>query len=263
MILDIFTRIIATIHKLIKSIMLLDDAFAAVIVNAGNFFGLIDDNKAEKSLSNLTDQWDEIWSNTRKAKDELQSYKDKTGGGGKGSILPKSTFDEAESNAKSTMDNISNIFKDGIKDSIKDFKSFGDIAKNTIAKIGDSILNNQIDQIFSAAGGNNVGSLFSNMGSGSGNNMMGSLGSMFGGFFAEGGMYNAGKPIIVGEKGPEMILPKSGGQVVPNNQLGNMGATSVVLNINGVTDANSFRKSQGQITAEAARAIDIARRRNT
>ena len=50
--------------------------------------------------------------------------------------------------------------------------------------------------------------------------------SFFGGggggipFFANGGRTAANQPIIVGERGPELFVPDTGGEVIPNNELG-------------------------------------------
>jgi len=38
--------------------------------------------------------------------------------------------------------------------------------------------------------------------------------------FAQGGNVQGNKPILVGEKGPELFVPPSAGKIVPNNQLG-------------------------------------------
>ena len=51
--------------------------------------------------------------------------------------------------------------------------------------------------------------------------------------FAEGGDVQGGKPIIVGEKGPELYVPRSSGTIVPNNKLGGGGA-SVNVNLGGI-----------------------------
>ena len=67
-------------------------------------------------------------------------------------------------------------------------------------------------------------------------------GPQFGGFAANGGKVMPGKGYIVGERGPELFMPKAIGNIVPNNQLG-MAApsqTQVTYNINAV-DAQSFR----------------------
>jgi lambda family phage tail tape measure protein len=50
---------------------------------------------------------------------------------------------------------------------------------------------------------------------------MGSIGIPLPGF-AEGGSPEVGKPSIVGEKGPELFVPKQAGTVIPNNKLGDV-----------------------------------------
>lgn len=62
--------------------------------------------------------------------------------------------------------------------------------------------------------------------------LLNGIGSLFGGFFADGGFTPGGKPIVVGERGPELFYPgRSGGYIQPNHQLGGGGVT-VVQNIN-------------------------------
>ena len=72
------------------------------------------------------------------------------------------------------------------------------------------------------------------------------MASLFG--FAAGGQVMSDTPIIVGERGPELFVPRSAGAIVPNNALGGManrsneggGQTAVTYNIQAV-DAASFR----------------------
>jgi len=49
--------------------------------------------------------------------------------------------------------------------------------------------------------------------------------------FANGGRPPVGRASLVGEKGPELFVPKSSGTIVPNNKLGGGGSTSVVVNV--------------------------------
>lgn len=80
--------------------------------------------------------------------------------------------------------------------------SFGDFARSVIQDLLKIELKAQATAIFkSVAGG--TGSI---------------LGSIFG--FAEGGNPPVNKPSIVGEKGPELFVPKSAGTIIPNHQLG-------------------------------------------
>jgi hypothetical protein len=56
-----------------------------------------------------------------------------------------------------------------------------------------------------------------------------------------GGPVMKNKPYIVGEDGPELFMPKTGGNIVPNGQLGGMGTQqNVTYNIQAV-DAPSFQ----------------------
>ena len=65
-------------------------------------------------------------------------------------------------------------------------------------------------------------------GSFGGGGIFGFLGNIF---KANGGPVAGGNPYVVGEKGPELFVPKSSGTIVPNNQLGGGGSTSVVVNV--------------------------------
>jgi len=56
---------------------------------------------------------------------------------------------------------------------------------------------------------------------------------------AKGGPVMRNKPYVVGELGPELFVPTTGGSIVPNNQL--MGGSQVTYNINAV-DAPSFQQ---------------------
>ena len=90
---------------------------------------------------------------------------------------------------------------------------FGDFARSIIQDLLKIELKAQATALFkSAAGG--LGGLLSG------------IGSIFG--FADGGSPPVGKPSIVGEKGPELFVPKTAGTVVPNNALG--GGQQVVNN---------------------------------
>jgi len=64
-----------------------------------------------------------------------------------------------------------------------------------------------------------------------------------GGFLADGGSASANTPYMVGERGPELFVPRSSGTVVPNHALSGMGGTSNVTNnyINAI-DTKSFEE---------------------
>lgn len=63
-----------------------------------------------------------------------------------------------------------------------------------------------------------------------------------GGFLAEGGPANANTAYVVGERGPEVFVPRSSGTVIPNNQINNMmgNSTNVTNNYINAIDVKSF-----------------------
>ena len=59
--------------------------------------------------------------------------------------------------------------------------------------------------------------------------------------YADGGAPPVGRPSIVGERGPELFVPRTAGTIIPNHALSNMGSTTNVTNnyINAI-DVKSF-----------------------
>ena len=61
--------------------------------------------------------------------------------------------------------------------------------------------------------------------------------------YADGGDPPVGKPSIVGERGPELFVPRSAGTIVPNHALGGMGGTTNVTTYNiSAIDTKSFEE---------------------
>jgi len=61
----------------------------------------------------------------------------------------------------------------------------------------------------------------------------GGIASLIGGFFADGGSPPVGVPSIVGEKGPELFIPRQAGTIIPNSQIANaMGGGGQTINYN-------------------------------
>jgi lambda family phage tail tape measure protein len=80
--------------------------------------------------------------------------------------------------------------------------------------------------------------------------------------FAAGGSVMANKPVMVGERGPEMFLPSTAGSIIPNNQLkgqNNTNNTNVTYNINAV-DASSFRSLVARDPAFIFNITEVGRR---
>lgn len=98
-----------------------------------------------------------------------------------------------------------------------------------------------------------------------GGNLLSSAGSwlsnLFGGFFADGGTPPVGRVSIVGERGPELFVPKSAGTIIPNHMLGGGGGVSnsvaVSVTINQAGDTQSSTDAQGA-GAQLGNAISAA-----
>lgn len=59
--------------------------------------------------------------------------------------------------------------------------------------------------------------------------------------FANGGEPQVGVPSMVGEKGPELFIPKTAGTIIPNNKLSNIGGvTNITNNYINAIDTKSF-----------------------
>jgi hypothetical protein len=84
------------------------------------------------------------------------------------------------------------------------------------------------------------------------------------GLRANGGPVSRNKPYIVGERGPELMIPRGGGTVVPNEDLGGGGTVNVTLNIStGVSQTvrAEIANMLPQITQATKAAVADARMR--
>lgn len=101
------------------------------------------------------------------------------------------------------------------------------------------------------------------IGTGTGSNPFGALGSLFSLLpkFASGGNVAGGAPIVVGEKGPELFVPKSAGTVVPNSGLARSGGgTSITVQqvFQGPIDASMRAYFQSMMQQTRDDAVRIA-----
>jgi SLT domain-containing protein len=59
--------------------------------------------------------------------------------------------------------------------------------------------------------------------------------------YANGGEPQAHRAALVGERGPELFIPKTAGTIVPNSAIGSLGGTQVINNYNiQAIDVKSF-----------------------
>jgi hypothetical protein len=90
----------------------------------------------------------------------------------------------------------------------------------------------------------------------------GPLQALFGGPRASGGPVSSGMTYLVGEKGPELFQPGRSGRIVSNDDsrrmAGGWGRGDVSVNVYGVTDLNSFNRSERQIARSTKRRLGLA-----
>lgn len=84
-------------------------------------------------------------------------------------------------------------------------------------------------------------------------------GSIFQGNFADGGFITGGQAAIVGERGPELIVPKSSGYVIPNHRLG--GNVTVNVDAREADDPGKLLALIPVIQAQVEEAIGLKSRR--
>lgn len=85
--------------------------------------------------------------------------------------------------------------------------------------------------------------------------------------FADGGDPPVGVPSLVGERGPELFVPKTAGTVIPNHQLADMGkggdTTHLTQNVSFILSQPPTRETQAQIATATFTAGSRMARRNS
>ncbi len=126
---------------------------------------------------------------------------------------------------------IEGSIKNNLRDAITGAKSFGEAMSGVLNRIRDKILDAQIDKLIGgfgeAFGAGSTGGEKKGLG--------GFLGGILGGLFANGGQPPVNKISVVGERGPELFVPRSAGSVVPNQDIG---GSSITNNISISVDAS-------------------------
>ena len=143
-----------------------------------------------------------------------------------------------ESAYKSLSNSINNDIKQGIKGLIQGTSTLGDLLNN----IADKFLEVGLDYLL-------FGSILGSRGK-PGGGLLGAIG-----LFANGGSPPVGKPSIVGEKGPELFVPRSSGTIIPNHKLGGGGSTNISVNVDA---SGSSVQGDEQQSKELGRVISVA-----
>ncbi len=129
-----------------------------------------------------------------------------------------------------------------------------DIWKNLIKRLAAQAIEAQLYKLLFGEG---YGSTTSTMGG-----LVEFLGSLGGGARASGGPVYAGRPYLVGEKGPELMVPRQSGTVLPNGAMvAAAPASGPVFNtyIQGDASASTLRAIRASQAQQAARLLNRQR----
>jgi len=113
--------------------------------------------------------------------------------------------------------------------------AFKDFAASVIRDLIAIQMKAQATSLFSAGlKGLGIGVPSGAIGGGGGFGTGANFGNMdLGGFFADGGNPPVNQVSVVGERGPELFVPRSAGTIIPNNALASMGGGGQTINYNG------------------------------
>jgi len=168
---------------------------------------------AQKANLDTSRTWEQGW------KEAFDSYIENASNA---ATQASDVFSSVTSNMNSAIDNFVDTGK----------LSFSGLARSIIADLAKIELKAAAAKIFSGGGGG-FGGIFSG------------IASLFG--FAEGGNPPINKPSIVGEKGPELFIPKTQGTIIPNGATPATGGNNTYIT-NNVTAMDA--KSVAQLFAE-------------
>ena len=147
---------------------------------------------------------------------------------------------DSATNAANQMKTLTDAITHGFENTLSQFMQTGNLSFKSLA---DSWKKTIDDMVAKALTAKLTQSLFGNFlqgGTSTGGSMLGSFATMlFGGGRATGGPTQANTAYLVGENGPEIMVPGAG-SVIPNSALQAAGASSQTIHIHA-TDADSFK----------------------
>ena len=152
-------------------------------------------------------------------------------------------LNESTKDMKSNFEKIGESIASGVSDNltaaIMQTKTLGDAAKSILNDLSSTLIRLGVNTLLGGLTGGSSG-------------IFGSLPMLK---FANGGNPPVGKPSIVGEKGPELFVPKRSGTIIPNDKLAGGGSTNISVNIDASGSSVQGNEQQGK---ELGRVISAA-----
>lgn len=123
----------------------------------------------------------------------------------------KEGISETEQILNSVGQAISTGIVDALTSAVEGTKTLGEVAADVLKNIAKLLLNTGVNLLMGSAGGGGLlGALFPKR--------------------ANGGPVTGSKPYMVGERGPELFVPRSSGTIIPNDKMMG-GSSNVVVNV--------------------------------
>lgn len=189
----------------------------------------------------------------------------------KGDEWAQATAKAAENAAQSIQSSLADFlfdpFQDGLDGMLNGFVTM-------LRRMGAELLASELMKMAGASGGGLLAGLTGGGGGGGLLSGLAGIAGMFGGggggggsagwsdlaglipARANGGPVVGGQPYLVGERGPELVVPSSSGQVLNTRETSALGGNSV--NVTVVTpDADSFRRSRRQVANAVKRGVEL------
>ncbi len=226
---------------------------------------------AKRVIADIMTDQEKLAAEIEKLNEMLRQGKITTEQHGRAVEQAKKKYDEATD----ALDEMAKQGVEGLADSFRDLangtKDAGDVILDVLFRIGDALADVLAKKVSGGSGGGGGGGglfdgifdgLFGGTGSTGGTAGGGGLSilpKVLG--FADGGNPPVGRASIVGERGPELIIPRIPTTVIPNHALGGTGgggrdAAPVVINHNISIDATGADPAQLRRVTEAVREMN-------
>ena len=230
-----------------------------------NDFASVFNTSVMKQNQDVLNEAKQVYDSTRTAAENYSNEIERLTNLLNAGVISQDTFDRAATAAGDKLNDTSKMWTElgsNIGETLKSAALFGrgwkdalgSIAIDLTQVIAKLIIMKTLGTAASAGGGGILSSIFSGLAG---------LGK------AKGGPVRSGQGYPVGEEGVEWFQPDQHGTIIPHDALmaGAAGGGSTVVNNNsfhfeGVTDMDSFRKSQDQIASGMLAVMSRATRRN-
>tara|TARA_R100000231_G_scaffold58598_1_gene48324 strand:- start:393 stop:2336 length:1944 start_codon:yes stop_codon:yes gene_type:complete len=191
---------------------------------------IAEQNNNKRAINSLTKQLNLEHENYKVLRGRLHEEINKSNEIDKQNKKLKDQEDQIKKNKEATLklkeamvavgEEIEGSIKNNLRDAITGAQSFGEAMTRVLNKIRDKLIDQQLDKLLSGFGDAFTGGEKKGLG--------GFLGGLLGGIFKRenGGPVKAGQPYIVGERQPELFVPRTSGTILPSVPRGGEGNTT-------------------------------------